>query len=239
MSEIKRRIKKDLPQAETEATPPRRARVTLTKDVSSPYRKLVPRAQAGGSAKPRPPRPKSPAVRSERGGSPKQGPRRLDNPGPGGGLSRTLKSMKDLIDRELPGAVRQLREAQNLLQTTAEEMLTILEEWENRPPEEAKDSQALVNILFEKMSFQDLAGQRLAKVYNFLRALDGSGQPGDSADHRPPSQAGPLLKTSQAGGPETRPGQDQPEKNLKGPQMPESRLAQNEVDQILMALLLR
>ena len=238
MSEVKRRIKKDPPPSETAATPPRRTRVTLTKDVSSRYRKLVPRAQSegDGSAKPRPPRSKSPAARPERGGPPKR-PRRAD-PGPGGGLYEALKAM---IDLELPEAARQLREAQGFLQTTAEEMLTILENWESRPPEETKDSQVLITALFEKMSFQDLAGQRLAKVEKFLRALEESAQPGASVDRFRPRPAEPISKTGQAGGSETKPSQQKPqeEKTLKGPQMPESRLGQSEVDQILMALLLR
>ena len=229
MSETKRRIKKDPPPAETTATPPRQTRVTLTKDVSSRYRKLVPRAQAGESAKSRPPRAQRPPAGPERGAPPKR-PRRRDNPGPGG----PSEALKTLIDLELPEATRQLHEAQRLLHTTAEEMLTLLEDWDNRPPEETKGSQALVTALFEKMSFQDLAGQRLAKVETFLKALGGDIQPGALADRRPPRQAEPPPKTGPAGAPETR-----PEKTLKGPQMPESRLGQNEVDQILMALLLR
>ncbi|MDR2725752.1 MAG: hypothetical protein LBC90_06785 [Candidatus Adiutrix sp.] len=251
MSEIKRRIKKDPPLTEEGAEPPRRTRVTLTKDVSSRYRKLVPRAE--GSAKPRPPRSKNPAARPERDDRPKRGgpqkpPRRRDTPPPRSG--RLPEALKALIDWDLPEAARQLRETQALLRNSAEEMLTLLEDWENRPPEETKDPGALVSVLFEKMSFQDLAGQRLAKVEKFLQALKESTQPGASADRFRPRQAEPFSKTrpaepfskaAPAGASETRPVQDSPreEKSLKGPQAPESRLAQNEVDQILMALLLR
>ena len=72
----------------------------------------------------------------------------------------------------------------------------------------------------------------------FLKALGGDIQPGAPADRRPPRQADPPPKTGPAGSPETRPRPDE-EKTLKGPQASENRLAQNEVDQILMALLLR
>jgi hypothetical protein len=205
--------------------------VTLTKDVSSRYRKLTPRAQAGGSAKAHSPHSKGHTARPERGGHHPKHFRRRDDPGPGSGLPEALKAMLDL---ELPEATRQLREAQTLLQSTAEEMLTLLEDWEGRPPEETQGSQALVTALYEKMSFQDLAGQRLAKVEKFLKALPESVQPGASVDSFRPRQV-------ESSGTRPSPSQDKPqeEKTLRGPQMAENRLGQSEVDQVLMALLLR
>jgi hypothetical protein len=208
MSEIKRRPKKDPPRDETAAQPPRQTRVTLTKDVSSRYRKLVPRAQAGGSAKTRTPHPQSPTTHPKRGGSPKPPPK----------------------------PTRQLHETQELLRSTADEMLTLLESWESRPPGENQDFQALVTALFEKISVQDLAGQRLAKVEKFLKALDEIIETGASTVSFPPRQDKP--KTSPAEGPATTP-QTSEEKTLKGPQAAESRLGQSEVDDILLALLLR
>ena len=231
MSETKRRPKKDPPREETVTTPPRQTRVTLTKDVSSRYRKLVPRAQAGVSAKARPPRSQNPTTRPKRGDSPK--PTRKPPQRDSGGSSEVLKN---LIIQELPEATRQLNEIQKLLRTTADEMLTLLEDWESRPSKENKDSQDLITTLFEKMSFQDLAGQRLAKVDNFLKALDEIVQTGASTIRFQPRPDKP--KTGQAEGPGTKPAAPE-EKTLKGPQMPESRLGQNEVDQILLALLLR
>ena len=242
MSEIKRRIKKDPPKAETAATPPRQTRVTLTRDISSRYRKLVPRAQAGGSAKSRPPRLQDPATHPERGNHRhKRGgtqptwkphrPHQRDSGGQGDGSSDILKTM---VSQELPEAIRQLRETQELLRSTADEMLTLLEGWESRPPEENQDSQALITTLFEKISFQDLAGQRLAKVEKFLKALDEIVQTGASTISFQPRQDKP--KTDPAKGPATTASA---EKTLKGPQAAESRLGQSEVDDILLALLLR
>ena len=245
MSEIKRRPKKDPPRDETTAQPPRQTRVTLTRDVSSRYRKLVPRAQAaGGSAKPRPPRfqgstahPEQRGDHHKRGGTAKSTwkphrPQRRDSGDQSGGASDTLKT---LVSQELPEATRQLRETQELLRSTADEMLTLLEGWESRPPEENQDFQALVTTLFEKISFQDLAGQRLAKVEKFLKALDEIIQTGASTVSFQPRPDKP--KTGPAEGQTATPQAE--EKTLKGPQTAESRLGQNEVDDILLALLLR
>ena len=195
MSEIKKRTKKDPPPVEeTAASPPRQTRVTLTKDVSSRYRKLVPRARAGGSAKSRPPRSQGPAAPPERNGAPPKPPRRNDSPGSG-----PSEAMKALINRELPEAARQIRETQDLLRTTAEESLTLLEGWESLPHKEIRATRAMVNALFEKMSFQDLAGQRLAKVETFLKAL-GEIVAASAGPSRPPDLRGENLKGPQAAG---------------------------------------
>jgi hypothetical protein len=191
MPEIKRRTKKDPPPTDTAAPPPRQARVTLTKDVSSRYRKLVPRARAGGSTPSRPPRSKGPAPRPAT--RPEQAPKppRRDSPS-------WPPPLKTLIQRELPEMTRQLRETQQLLLVTAKEILPLLEDWVGRPLEETL--QTLVTALLEKTSFQDLAGQRLAKVENFLKVLDEITRPTASTGRFQPRRDKPFSKTGPAGG---------------------------------------
>jgi hypothetical protein len=237
MPETKRRTKKDPhPPAETATPPPGQTRVTLTKDVSSRYRKLVPRAKAGGAIPSRPPHSKGQATRPEHGAAPPKPPRR-NGPGPGGRHRGTLKA---LLQRELPEMARQIRETQNLLRTAAEGILTLLEEWTRRPPEETRAPQALVTALLEKMSFHDLAGQRLAKVENFLKALAETTPPDASADRFPPRRAKPFSKADQAGGRAGKPGpgraRTQEKTALKGPQEAGGGLDQGEVESLLADL---
>ena len=169
MPEIKRRAKKSPPQTETPPSPPRQTRVTLTKDVSSRYRKLVPRAKANDPS----------------------------------------EAIKTLIQRDLPEALRQIRETQDLLRAAAEEILTLLETWDrkNTAPSEPDHQAPLITSLFEKMSFQDLAGQRLAKVENFLKTLREI-------------QPSPRLQGTRS-------------KTLKGPQAAGGGLNQQEVEALL------
>ena len=217
MSEIKRRTKKDPPPAETETPPPRRERVTLTKDVSSRYRKLVPRAKASGSAPSRPSRSQDQKTRTEPGGPSK--PPRRSTPGPS--RKGPSEAVKALLQRELPEAARQLRETQELLRTTAEDILTILEDWERLPHKEIKATRTLVNVLFEKMSFQDLAGQRLAKVENFVKTLDEIARTASPADRpRPPRTKPPASKGN----------------SLKGPQAAGGGLDQGEIEALMADL---
>ncbi|MCL2029522.1 MAG: hypothetical protein FWG97_03820 [Deltaproteobacteria bacterium] len=178
MPEIKRRAKKSPPQTETPPSPPRQTRVTLTKDVSSRYRKLVPRAKAVDSA----------------------AQRRRNSPS---------EALKTLIQRDLPEALRQIRETQDLLRAAAEEILTLLETWDrkNTAPSEPDHQAPLITSLFEKMSFQDLAGQRLAKVENFLKTLREI-------------QPSPRLQGTRS-------------KTLKGPQAAGGGLNQQEVEALL------
>jgi hypothetical protein len=159
----------------------------------------------------------------------------------------------------LPEVARQLRETQDLLRATADEILSLLEDWERRPPEENQAARTLVTALFEKMSFQDLAGQRLAKVEKFLKALGEAVQPTAAADRsrprrpkpfpdkferqetgtRRPRQAKPVSKAG--GSSETRPRRPKPpgprETNLKGPQAAGGGLDQSEVEALLADLL--
>jgi hypothetical protein len=93
---------------------------------------------------------------------------------------------------------RQLRETQDLLLVTAKEILTLLEDWARRPLEETL--QTLITALIEKMSFQDLAGQRLAKVENFLTTLDEITRPTASTGRFQPRRDKPFSKAGPAGG---------------------------------------
>jgi len=292
MPETKRRTKKEnQPPAETAAPPgrPGPTRVTLTKDVSSRYRKLVPRARPGGAAPARPPRSKGLAARPERG-APSQPPRRNDpgqghgghtkpprrhdsGPGHGGGHTkpprrnepgperggRTSRNhpgpgggpkpgggpgpLKALLQRELPEMAKQLRETQDLLRTTAEEMLNIWEEWSGRPAEETRDPETLVSALLAKMSFQDLAGQRLNKVENFLKALAEAGRPAAPAGRFPPRRPKPGSKADQAegGAAKTGPHRAKPPVSegsaLKGPQAAGGGLDQGEIEALMSDLI--
>ena len=224
MSQTKRRIKKDPhPSVETaDQTPPRQTRVTLTRDVSSRYRKLVPRPQAGSAARfRRPPRPFGPANIPEERGSPKNPYRRRD--ASGHAPASSFEAMKDLVHRELPEAVRQLRETQDLLRDTAEQIMALLEDWAGRG-----EARPLITVLFEKMSFQDLAGQRLAKVDGFLKALGETLQPPVTDNRSRPRR---LPK------PSASPKPAAPEKSaLKGPQAAGDGLGQDEVEALLADL---
>jgi hypothetical protein len=149
--------------------------------------------------------------------------------------------LKALLQRELPEMARQLRETQNLLRNTAEGILTLLEEWTRRPPEETRGPQALVTAMFEKMSFQDLAGQRLAKVENFLKALAETTPPAEAAGRFPPRRAKPFSKANQAGSRVAKPGPRRAQtpasegKTLKGPQEAGGGLNQGEIEALLLA----
>jgi hypothetical protein len=147
--------------------------------------------------------------------------------------------MKALVNRELPEAARQVRETQDLLKTAAEEILTLLETWDQRPADDPADSEpdqatrdfrALITSLFEKMSFQDLAGQRLAKVEDFLKALGEIVRPGPPAGRVRP----------RPGKTENQPGRNAPptadEKTLKGPQAAGGGLDQKEIEALLADL---
>jgi ABC-type transporter Mla subunit MlaD len=146
--------------------------------------------------------------------------------------------MKSLVRRELPEAARQLRETQDLLRDTVEQILTLLEDWANR--EEARAARGLVTALFEKMSFQDLAGQRLAKVEGFLKALGEAVQPPASDSRFRPRRPKPPPKTYSPGSSEKRPHRPRPEASekseLKGPQAAGDGLGQDEVEALLADL---
>ena len=236
MAEIKRRAKKNPLPDEKPAPPPRArgVRVTLTKDVSSRYRKMVPRAKGGASPPPRPPRFKDSPP--ERGAAPKPAGRRE------GGAEGGLRA---LISKKLPEAARQIRETQDLLRTSAEEILTLLETWtrenlagsESEHPEETKGLRILFTSLFEKMSFQDLAGQRLAKVENFLKALAETTRPAARPKPFPraaPSEALGKKPFPARRGPGARPGSTK--KPLKGPQTTGRGLNQKEVEALMADL---
>ncbi|MDR3038735.1 MAG: hypothetical protein LBV21_05565 [Candidatus Adiutrix sp.] len=144
--------------------------------------------------------------------------------------------MKALVNRELPEAAKQIREIQGLLRTAADGLLAKLEELDGRHralaetaarlEEDAADGEALAEgvrqaraagaALFEKISFQDLAGQRLTKVENFLKALGILVGPG-------PATRGPAGKVKKKSG----------GSRLKGPQAAGGGLDQGHIDALL------
>lgn len=165
----------------------------------------------------------------------------------GGGLE-----MRAIVNRELPEAASQVKEVQKLILDTANEMLALTEllgeahgglsqvlsrandeyqllgdvlnpAWEHLE----RANVALVKLL-EKMSFQDLAGQRLAKVEHFCSALTlvlGRGQAGrESREPREKNrwQRGEETDRAKEGG-----------SRLKGPQAAGEGLDQEDVNQIL------
>ena len=238
MSETKRRAKKKPPfPFETAAPMSRQTRVTLTKDVSSRYRKLVPRPQAGLAAKSsRTPLPLDPANFPEPRETPKPPRRRAGSDQIGGG---PFEAVKNLLHRQLPEIGRQLRETQDLLRNTAEQIMILLEDWADR--EEAQAARPLITALFEKMSFQDLAGQRLAKVENFLKALGESVPPPVSTGRLRPRRPNLFSKTNPAANFENKPVRPcQPKASeksaLKGPQAAGDGLGQDEVEALLADL---
>jgi hypothetical protein len=150
---------------------------------------------------------------------------------------------------------RQLRETQDLLRVTTKEILALLEDWARRSPEETP-----ITALVEKMSFQDLAGQRLAKVENFLKALDETTRPTAATDRFQPRRFKPFSKTGPAGGSkyspprrdkpfskagsagDSKPGRPRRDKppfsgGLKGSQAAGGGLDQNEVEGLLTDLI--
>jgi hypothetical protein len=129
-------------------------------------------------------------------------------PRPGGDARPPLgpgAALEAITNRELPEAAKQLQETQKLILTAATELLTLTEGLEASHKrleaalneavsehslledsllplvDEAAKARSAVAALYEKMSFQDLAGQRLMKVDDFLaalgRVLGGSGKP--------------------------------------------------------------
>ena len=345
MSEIKRRNKSEEPRGEEtgEKTPRRQTRVTLTKDVSSKYRKIMPKDQPAGKAGPRAPRRKpgdddsAPPARAPRAGRPQRedsehvgfdrerrpaakgpgrkpavggsrpptragrpksaeferpagdrerrpapGGRRTAESGPGSGPRRSAPGgkkfesrgpvrrsggpapaaaskgpapevvLKAIVNRELPEASRQVKETQELILNSANEMLALTEVLEgiHQRLEEALDgvldehghmkslltplrdetarAREVVVGLYEKMSFQDLAGQRLLKVEDFMAALGrvleglspaGRGRPATAPGKNP---ARPPKKAAGA--------------KLKGPQAAGEGMGQNDIDQLLAGL---
>jgi hypothetical protein len=145
--------------------------------------------------------------------------------------------MKDLVCRELPETARQLRDTQDLLRSAAEEIMTLLETWDQRlenpagsePDEETRDLRAFITSLFEKMSFQDLAGQRLAKVETFLKALGETVRPAAASGRSQPRRFRSKAAENPETGPSAKPA-------LKGPQAAGGGLDQREIEALLADL---
>ena len=196
-------------------------------------------------------------------------PRPGDRPGFSGRSAPHRKDdraleMRAIVDRELPEAARQVREAQELILETANEMLGLTELLENvhgrldqalnqaadeyqllgeilNPAREHLDqARAAVVKLFEKMSFQDLAGQRLAKVEHFCSALTvvlgrSVGQAPTGRESGGPREKKPRWPKP---GPEwgnTPPPEAQAEgsSRLKGPQAAGEGMDQDDIDRLL------
>lgn len=161
--------------------------------------------------------------------------------------------MRAIVNRELPEAAGQVKEVQKLILDTANEMLTLTEllgeahgglsqvlsqatdeyqllgdvlkpAWEHLE----RANSALAKLL-EKMSFQDLAGQRLAKVENFCSALTlvlGRGQAGrESREPREKNRWQRREDTTDRG--------KEGGSRLKGPQAAGEGLEQEDINQIL------
>ncbi|MDR0882065.1 MAG: hypothetical protein LBP55_05935 [Candidatus Adiutrix sp.] len=265
MSETRRRAKDTPRDSQTDSGPaPRhKTRVTLTKDVSSKYRKILPKGPARPAGRPAA-RPEGPtsgrrySPRSEgsnpgrRYGSRPEGSGPARRPGPKFGAGRLPArprpagglEIKIIVDRELPEAARQLKETQELILVTANEMLTLTETLtdihsqleavlatESAPLSgHLRQAQIAVTGLYEKMSFQDLAGQRLAKIDHFFQALSrvlsSPETPGARGGDRYPARRGqPEAPSKYPTGPK-----------LKGPQARGGGLAQGDIDSLLQNL---
>jgi hypothetical protein len=160
--------------------------------------------------------------------------------------------MKAIINRELPEADEQVKAVQALLLKSTQEMLTLTEalgkiyqELEDTLIAAAQTHSHLTEIiqplterirlarnavmgLFEEMSFQDLAGQRLNKVEQFLEALTRT--LGGRAPAGKKAPAGSRAKAApRPAGKKTRAG-DRPSQ-LKGPHS--AGLDQDDIDRLL------
>ncbi len=170
------------------------------------------------------------------------------------GPSLELKAIKD---RELPEAVSQLNQAQALILDSANDLLSLVESLR----EKHSDLTASVNEaierhgallepvlnplkdglmaaerdltgLFEKMSFQDLAGQRLFKVENFLNALNRVLGSKNSTGPDRESRGHPNKEGFKNRAPKPLAGENEGSQ-LKGPQAPGEGMEQDEIDQLL------
>ena len=160
--------------------------------------------------------------------------------------------LKVIRTRELPEAARQVKEPQDLLLSSANELLGLgeslneihqsveaaLNEFLSSWPQLRKDLEPLLaNIelarktggaLFEKISFQDLAGQRLDKVEYFCQTLE----------RVLPELAG-KGRTSRTGDfNKSRPAYDKPKaqdgrNRLKGPRAAGDRLDQPRINKLI------
>lgn len=269
MSETKRRARGEKTSSDpTATTSTRKIRVTLTKDVSSKYRKIIPksshltqspgrfRRSAADPVDPTAPaafrRPRPESFGPTRSFQPRSRPYDGRPSHPAFGRNRPQKDPTTpflaVINRELPEATKQVREIKNLIQTTADDILNLLEVLSNihqnlgatlkaiknypmteteplKPVEEhTEKTQYTVGQIFEKMNFQDLVTQRLLKVEGFLNTLNAAFKPKaqtGQSHYRQPAKNIPTL----------------PQKNeLKGPQSSGDELDQNHINDLLAGL---
>ncbi len=263
MSEIKRRTKTaaEPEQNEGQKAPRRQTRVTLSKDVSSKYRKIMPKKSSSPKKKSAAASPKKAAAGGAKiiSASPaaprKSALQRPASPRRAAAEQTGLLELRIIIDRELPEAAKQVKEIQNLLHRAATDIFDLTDAVEqNRQScvsllNELSQTQSLplaaaaalaerfhelsksVTSLYEKMSFHDLAGQRLLKVESFFGALSLV---------LPALGAAAAAKTKKGQGerknarPESKAKPAKAEKRLKGPS--EDGLKQDEIDRLMAAL---
>ncbi len=148
MSETKRRAGGEKTSSDsTTITPNRKNRVTLTKDVSSKYRKILPKSShltqspgrfrhsATDPVDPAAPtmlhRPRPESFGPTRSFQPRSRPPDGRPPHPAFGRNRPQKDptrpFLAVINRKLPEATKQVREIKNLIQATADDILNLLE----------------------------------------------------------------------------------------------------------------
>ncbi len=159
---------------------------------------------------------------------------------------------KAVIHRELPEATKQVKEIQELLAASAEKLLGLAEELgaahdrlrEKLAPGEAPElfadletaSRSLTGI-FENMSFQDLAGQRLLKILDFLESLSAVAEKssaGKSFSRRGDGDRKPRAFDKDRPG--KKPRQAEAYSRLKGPQAAGGGMEQDEVNALLADL---
>lgn len=262
MSEIKRRTKTvaESEQNEGQKAPRRQTRVTLSKDVSSKYRKIMPRNSSSprkksASASPHAVNGGPKRVSASPAAPKKSGPQRSISPRRAAAEQTGLLELKIIIDRELPEAAKQVKEIQNLLHRAATDIFDLTDAVEqNRQScvallSELSQTRSLplaaaaalaerfhelsksVTSLYEKMSFHDLAGQRLLKVESFLGALSLVLPAFSSAAETKPKKGKGERKNVR---PELKAKPAKAEKRLKGPS--EDGLKQDEIDRLMAAL---
>lgn len=193
-------------------------------------------------------------------------PRPAKNPRSGGQLE-----LRIILDRELPEAAKQVTEIQAMILNAANDLISLIETleqghafctqclsdltWDKSLTEvvqsmNTKFDEALkiITVLYEKISFQDLAGQRLAKVEMFLKTLStvltplsGTiGRPSGRSSH--PAGTGTRKEAQILRSPArdryapesvSKNADKKGKKALKGPQAPGEGADQAEIDRLM------
>ncbi|MDL2227103.1 hypothetical protein LJB86_05565 [Deltaproteobacteria bacterium OttesenSCG-928-M10] len=179
--------------------------------------------------------------------------------------------LRVILDRELPEAAKQVAETQALILNAANDLFSLVESLEQGhafcaqclsdltsdgtdPIEVVRslnvrldEALKIITALYEKMSFQDLAGQRLARVETFLSALSTVLKPLTGGPARRQDWAAGFRKeggpTRQASSrdkrtpePASKKADNDEKNNLKGPQAPGEGVDQAEIDRLMANL---